>query len=179
VKVVINDRTEAVPSEVREYAERKVDRLGRHFDRVSSAEVEFSPESKRNPLAAVSCQITVHIAGRRHPLATARETAGRHLEALDLTLDKVDRQVVKLKEKIKGHKRVGVGADLFPPDDDGEVGGGLERGIVRVRQMTLEEAEAALDASHRPFQLFREEDTGDLLLCYRRPDGGLTVVEPL
>jgi putative sigma-54 modulation protein len=177
VKVVISDRTEIVPIRVREHAERKLDRVGRHFDRVSTAEIEFSQESKRSSLC--TCQITVHVDGRRAPLATARETAARAQEALDLALDKVDRQVVKLKEKIKSRKGAGPAIDGFPADDDPDAAGPLEREIVRVRPMTLEEAEAELDASDRPFHLFRDEDSGDLLLCYRRADGGLTVVEPL
>jgi ribosome hibernation promoting factor len=177
VKVVISDRTEVVPNRVREHAEQKLDRLGRHFDRVSTAEVEFSQESKRSSLC--TCQITVHLDGRRQPLTTARETAARAQDALEGALDKVDRQVLKLKEKIKSRKGSGLNADGFPAEDDPDAAGPLERAVVRVRQMTLEEAEMALDAADRPFLLFREEDTGDLLVCYRRSDGGLTVVEPL
>jgi len=43
--------------------------------------------------------------GRRHAVATAREADLDRQTALDLGLDKVDRQVIKLKEKIKERKR--------------------------------------------------------------------------
>jgi putative sigma-54 modulation protein len=179
VKVVINDRTEAVPVGVHTYAERKLDRLGRHFDRVILAEVEFCQDARRNSNPPCTVQITVHLDGRRHPLATARETAIRPREALDLALDKVDRQVLKLKEKIKDHKGAPATGEIFVEQEAPAPAPGLERVTLRVRPMTLDQAEAALAASELPFHLFRDEDSGEIQVCYRRPDGGLTVVEPL
>jgi putative sigma-54 modulation protein len=183
VKVVINDRTEAVPTEVRTYAERKLDRLGRHFDRVLSAEVEFCRESNRHTSASCTAHITVQMDGRKHPMATASETAARPREALDLALDKVDRQVLKLKEKIKERKKGGVPAAgdslLGEEQTDQARRGGLERVTVRARPMTIEQAETALSESESPFLVFRDEDSGELQIGFRRDDGGFTVVEPL
>ena len=183
VKVVINDRTEGVPTEVRTYAERKLDRLGRHFDRVLSAEVEFCRESNRHSSASCTAHITVLMDGRKHPMATASETAPRPREALDLALDKVDRQVLKLKEKIKERKKGGVpaaGDSLLAGDQDGQARrGGLERVTIGARPMTIEQAEEALSESEWPFVVFRDEDSGELQIGFRRDDGGITVIEPL
>jgi ribosome hibernation promoting factor len=181
VKVVINDRTEAVPAGVRTYAERKLDRLARHFDRVLSAEVEFCQDARRfrNGHPPYTVQITVHMDGRRHPLATAHEMAPRPRVALDLALDKVDRQVVRLKEKIKGRKRPALAERLREADGPVRQNGGLRRRPLQVQPMTLEQAESQLRSAKLPFFLFREEDSGDLRVCYRRPDGGLSVIEPI
>jgi putative sigma-54 modulation protein len=179
VKVVINDRTEAVPAGVRTYAERKLGRLGRHFDRVLLAEVEFSPEANRNSNANCTVQIKVHMDGRRHPLATAHETAAHTREALDLALDKVDRQVVKFKEKIKDRKHIAAPAEIMVPDEPDRQSPGLVRTTARVRPMTLDQAERALDEGKLAFLLFREEDSGEIRVCYRRRDGNLAVIEPL
>src|SRR5437588_238391 len=94
------------------YAEQKLHRVARHFDRVVEAEVEFARESGRGPSSFCAVQIIVRMDGRRLPLAQAREVAPDPKAALDVALDKVDRQVVKLKEKVKaGKKRVA-------PDDE-------------------------------------------------------------
>ena len=41
MKVVLHDRTEGLPPELREYAQRKLSRLARHFEKVAEAEVEY------------------------------------------------------------------------------------------------------------------------------------------
>jgi putative sigma-54 modulation protein len=100
VKVVVHDRTGELPADLRAYAERKVSRLSRHFDRVAEAEVEFEME-KGGPGAATMARITVRTAGRRHALVQAGERSHNPQMALQLAVDKIDRQMVKLKEKIK------------------------------------------------------------------------------
>ena len=102
---MVHDRTGELPDRLRTYAERKLVRLSRHFDRVLAAEVEFKPEKRRSQDPAHVVTITVHMDGRRHPVASAREADLSRQTALDLALDKIDRQVVKLKEKIKERKR--------------------------------------------------------------------------
>src|SRR2546421_1559242 len=99
------DRTAEPPARIRPYAERRRRRVARHFDRVLDAEVEFSHAARRTQPPACMVQIVVHMDGRKHPLAQARETRPDCQAALDLALDKVDRQVVRLKEKIKVEKK--------------------------------------------------------------------------
>src|SRR5439155_7165369 len=105
VKVVVHDRTEELPARVRAYAEQRLLRVARHFDRVVEAEVEFETESRRGASTFCAVQINVRMDGRRHPLAQAREKGTDPKATLDLALDKVDRQVVRLKEKIKVEKK--------------------------------------------------------------------------
>jgi putative sigma-54 modulation protein len=100
VKVVVHDRTGELPDDLRAYAERKVSRLTRHFDRVVEAEVEFELETG-GPGAVTMARITVRTDGRRHALVHAAERSHNPQMALQLAVDKVDRQMVKLKEKIK------------------------------------------------------------------------------
>ena len=100
VKVVVHDRTGELSADLRSYAERKVSRLSRHFDRVAEAEVEFEQETG-GPGAATLARITVRTDGRRHALVHAGERAYSAEAALQLAVDKIDRQMVKLKEKIK------------------------------------------------------------------------------
>jgi len=182
--VLVHDRTEGVSSRLVDYAEQRLVRLGRHFDRVQEAEVEFERESRRgsNPNCVVS--ITVRTDGRRHPFAHATETGPDARAALDLALDKVDRQVVKLKEKIKiERKRAATqpGAGLEDEDTRSERGRGgeLERIRLKLHPESIEDAEAALAAGHSPCYVFLDEATGIVNVCFRRPDGGLTVIEPV
>jgi putative sigma-54 modulation protein len=150
--------------------------VARHFDRVAEAEVEFARESGRGPSSFCSVQIIVRMDGRRLPVAQAREVGPDPKAALDVALDKVDRQVVKLKEKVKiGKKRAapeGLG-------EDRERDPGPELIRMKLRPESIEDAMAALDTAEQPFYVFLDEGTGSVNVCFRRPDGRLAVIEPV
>src|SRR5438034_954636 len=95
----LHDRTDGLAPELREYAQRKLTRLARHFGKVAEAEVEFAEEAKRSGRATFVCRIHVQVDGRRTPALSAHERGVDAQAALDMALDKIDRQVVKLKEK--------------------------------------------------------------------------------
>jgi putative sigma-54 modulation protein len=176
VKVVIHDRTEELPARVRIYAEQRLLRIARHFDRVAAAEVEFDRESSRGLFCSV--HITVHMDGRRLPVAKAAETAADPQAALDLALDKLDRQVVKLKEKVRDErKRAAAGSPTSADLAGDERDPGPERIRVKLQPETLEEAAAALDGGDHPCYVFQEESSGAISVCFRRADGGLVVIE--
>lgn len=176
----MHDRTDGVPNRLVQYAEQRLTRLGRHFDRVQEVEVEFEDESRRGSSSSCQVRITVRTDGRRHPVAHAHETAPEARAALDLALDKVDRQVVKLKEKIKiERKRASLAADEDAGEPDGGHGGEVERVRMKLRPESLADAEAALDAGDHSFYVFLDETSGLVCVCYRRPDGGLAVIEPV
>lgn len=177
----MHDRTEGVPSRLVDYAERRLLRLGRHFDRVHEVVVEFEDASRRAPHPSCVVRISVRSDGPRLPLTQATESAPDARAALDLALDKVDRQVVKLKEKVKiERKRASQPAgDDVEVDDDGQDArrGELERVRLKLQPQSVEDAEAALESSPNPCYVFLDEGTGLVNVCFRRPDGGLTVLE--
>jgi putative sigma-54 modulation protein len=180
--VLVHDRTEGVPTRLVDYAEQRLLKLGRHFDRVQEVEVEFEHDTKRVPSPSCTVRITVHTDGRRHPVAHAQERAPEARTALDLALDKVDRQVVKLKEKIKIERKRAAQAAGEVGDVETEeegLGGELERVRMKLRPESVEDAEAALETTDHPFYVFLDESSGQVSVCYRRPDGGLTVIEPV
>lgn len=174
MKVVVHDRTEGLPARVRSYAEQRLLRVARHFDRVIEAEVEFESESRRGPSPFCAVQINLRMDGRRHPLAQAREKGTDPKAALDLALDKVDRQVVKLKEKIKVEKKR-PSAQVVELDDEPDPG--PERIRMKLRPETLADAVLALDTAAQPFYVYLDEETGAVNVCFRRAHGGVAVIE--
>jgi putative sigma-54 modulation protein len=180
--VLVHDRTAGTPDQLIHYAEQRLLRLSRHFDRVQEVAVEFDDESRRGSNPSCVVRITVRTDGRRHPVAHAHETAMDPRSALDLALDKVDRQVVKLKEKIKiERKRAAASVTSGDADADAEPDGTgeLERVRIKLHPQTIEDAEAALETARHPFYVFLDESSGTVNVCFRRPDGGLTVIEPV
>jgi putative sigma-54 modulation protein len=163
-----------------DYAERRLLRLGRHFDRVHEVVVEFEDASRRVPHPSCVVRISVRSDGPRLPLTQATESAPDARAALDLALDKVDRQVVKLKEKVKiERKRASqtAGDDVEVDDEQDARRGELERVRLKLQPQSVEDAETALESSPNPCYVFLDEGTGTVNVCFRRPDGGLTVIE--
>jgi putative sigma-54 modulation protein len=181
VKVVLHDRTDGVGQEVRENAERKLTRLARHFEKVADAEIDFSEEGKHlNGLATIVCRINIHLDGRRTPVLSAHERGADAMSALDLALDKIDRQVVKYKEKVTKRKKPVSPVRVPPVDSDKESWSPEpERIRMKLRPMTISDAVAELEADGQPFFVFLDEDSGAIQIVARRADGSVAVIEPI
>lgn len=180
MKVVLHDHTGELTPALREYAERKLSRLERHFGKVADAEVDFTPERKRSGLVTVVCRINVHFDGRRANPLTAHEKGPDVQAALDLAFDKIDRQVVKTKEK-RTHRKQAASAIRIPPDEPGptRTGGEPERIRMKLRAETVEQAVAELMADGQNFHVFLEEDSGEIEIAFMRADGSIAIIEPV
>ncbi len=179
MKVVIHDRTEDLPPSLREYAERKLARLSRHYDRVVEAEVHFEEERLRSQKRVHVSRIIVHLDGRNSPVLKAEERAVDPQFALDLALDDLDRQVVKLKEKVKVRKSPASSPQPARTAAAGRNGAEVERRQAFLRPESLEHARAVLEADGDLFHVFLNESSGEVNVIYRRADGGLAVIEPV
>ena len=179
MKVVLHDRTNGLGQEVRETALRKLTRLERHFGKVLEAEVEFSEKRRSSDLTWYVCRIHLRLDGHRAPVLHAMERGGDPLTALDLAIDKIDRQVVAFKEKVT-HRRQATSPVRVPPappvrartDEP-------ERLRLKVRPMSVAEASAELMMDSQPFLVYLDEDSGDLQIMVKRADGSLAVIEPI
>ena len=179
VKVVLHDRTDLLGPELREYTERKLTRLAHHFGKVAEAAVEFSPERKRNGLVTVLCRINVHVDGRRTPLLSAHESGADPQAAFDLAFDKIDRQVVKLKEKRTTRKKSVSPVRVPPPDDGKERETEPERIRLKLRPVSVQEAISELQSNGQSFHVFLDEDSGIVEIAFRRSDGSIGIIEPI
>jgi putative sigma-54 modulation protein len=180
VKVVLHDRTDGLAPELRDYAERKLTRLARHFEKVAEADVDFSEERKRSGLATFVCRINVHLDGRRAPVLSAHERGADAQTALDLALDKIDRQVVKQKEKRTSRKQAVSPLRAPEPDDEAsERSSEPERIRMKLHKMSVADAIAELQADGQSFHVFLDEDSGSIEIAFRRSDGSVAVIEPV
>jgi putative sigma-54 modulation protein len=95
---------------IREYVMNKLARVLRHFDHVIDTQVMLSVEPLRH-----RAEITMRLSGKDiHCEATDENLYA----AIDLLADKVDRQVIKHKDKVRSHSAESVkrqAATLSPP----------------------------------------------------------------
>lgn len=79
------------------YVEEKIGKLERHFDNVTDIQVILSVEKQRQKAEA-----TVHVTGATLFADSVDENM---YAAIDMMTDKLDRQIIKHKEKLKDHHR--------------------------------------------------------------------------
>jgi putative sigma-54 modulation protein len=80
---------------LREYVLSKMDRLQRHFDQITNTEVTLIVEK-----LVQKAEARVHVSGA--DLFANAESEDMYA-AIDLLVDKLDRQIIKHKEKHRGH----------------------------------------------------------------------------
>lgn len=82
---------------IRDYVTSKLERVTRHFDHVIDIGVILSVEKLRQ-----KAEVTLHVRGK--DIHCEAEEADMYA-AIDLLIDKLDRQVIKYKQKTYDHQR--------------------------------------------------------------------------
>lgn len=91
---ITGHHVEVTPA-IREYVSAKLDRVLRHFDNVTSINVILSVEK-----LVQKAEVTVHVRGK--DIFVESEEADMYA-AIDAMTDKLDRQVIKYKQKNQDH----------------------------------------------------------------------------
>lgn len=108
LQIQLTGRHVSITDEVREYVYDKVAKLPRFYNRIHEIEVVLDHESG---------QFTVEMivrTDRKHTLV-AQETGADTFVLVDTVVDRLERQLVKHKEKNRNHKHDGK-ADLPPAE---------------------------------------------------------------
>ncbi len=82
---------------LRDYVKEKIQRIERHFDHVTNVHVILSVERHQQKAEA-----TVHVSGAD---VFAYDVKDDMYAAIDGLVDKLDRQIIKHKEKVQRHGR--------------------------------------------------------------------------
>lgn len=80
---------------LRAYVATKLERIERHFDHVIDAEIVLAVEKERR-----AAEATLHLSGTT---LHAKAVESDMYAAIDLMIDKLDRQTRKFKEKLTDH----------------------------------------------------------------------------
>ena len=182
---------EASPA-VREYAEERLDKIRKYFQReLLAAHATFSVERNHSHTAEFSLTLPNGI------VLQARETTEDMYSSVDLAAARIERQVRKWKEKIRTHKPHGgpsfsirqavISPESFDPQpsdasevdkakDTGKVHVVRER-TIEVRTMAVDDAAMQLNLMEKEFLVFTDMDTKTISVIYRRKDGNYGLIE--
>lgn len=165
------------------HAEQKLDKLTRilpPWDGATNVELELSVE--RNPKIERSnvAEITVWTKG---PVLRVRESAPDMYQAIDQAARKAERQARRYRERRKeiSHERielppeVPVDGEAVVPEPEPRV---VKRKTFTLLPMTADEAAFNMDLLHHDFYVFRDAESGDVNVVYRRRDGDVGLIVP-
>jgi putative sigma-54 modulation protein len=86
---------------IRDYVTSKLERIRRHFDNVIDAAVILTVDNLTEKEKRQKAEVTLHMRGNYvHVEAIAQDMYA----AIDLLIDKLDRQVLKHKDKVQNHQ---------------------------------------------------------------------------
>jgi putative sigma-54 modulation protein len=188
-------------SAVREYAEEKLEKIRKYFQRtLLGAHAVFSVERNHNHTAEFNLTLPNGLG------VQARETTEDMYSSIDLAVARIERQVRKWKDKIRDHKPHGgpsfsirervLGAEaLEPPLQPTPVATPLVQEVrapaaptapaftvikeqtFTVRAMRVEDAVMQMSLLENDFLVFTDIDTKGLSVVYRRKDGNYGLIE--
>jgi putative sigma-54 modulation protein len=165
------------PSEaVRAYAVEKVDRLKKYFDGLVEGHVILGLEKIRHMVEVRLQANGTHV--------NAREENADFYSAIDNVVEKLERQLVRYKEKLKRHKpltsreRRGLQEKVYAYESIvEETPTVLQTEHYTTSPMTVDDAIMEMDLGGRPFLVFTDSDNR-VKVVYRREDGHYGLIEP-
>jgi putative sigma-54 modulation protein len=170
-----------VTAALREYVEKKVGRLAKYFDTPQPTEVHVTLRVLRGE---GTIEVTIPLSG---VIIRAEETHEDMYAAIDLVVEKLERQIRKHKTKLMRKLRIEPNnralvreaepVAVLSDDED------IDINIVRTKRFNLkpmdaEEAVLQMDMLGHSFFVFQNSETNDVNVVYRRNDGRYGLIEP-
>ena len=162
-----------VTDALRSYAEKRLGRLERQLP---DPQIELQLSAENNPSIKDShvAEATVRTKG---PVLRARESSHDMRASIDQLVDKLERQVTRYREKRGRRRRASRQApdEGIPMDEEPQI---VRTKQFTVKPMTAEEAVLQLELVGHDFFVFRNADSEEVNIVYRRREGGYGLIEP-
>jgi putative sigma-54 modulation protein len=181
MQVTVKGKNVDVPERVRAQATRKLSKISRFDERILTMDVEFSEE--RNPRVPDQHRVEVTCTTKAHVIR-AEASGADPVSAVDRVVERLERQVKKLKGRRQSRKQHADAKPLVEPSEGVQAGGDDDAPrIVRfkhveMKPMTAEEAVTVMDLLGYDFYLFTNVQTDGPAVVYRRRNGDFGLIEP-
>ena len=174
----VKGRNVEVSDQIRKYAEDKLAKLDRLVKDPTRVELELAVE--KNPAIADNhvAEATVWTKG---PVLRARETSGDMKASIDQLVDKLERQVKRYRDKRRPRKHdrpdgaIPEPVALELPEEGPAI---VKTKQFAIKPMTPDEAVLQLELVGHDFFVFRNAESDETNVVYRRRDGDYGLIEP-
>jgi putative sigma-54 modulation protein len=157
---------------LKDYALKRLSKMDKYIDRTGEAHVVLSIEKRRH-----KADVTLTADGA---VINAVEITEDLYAAIDMVMDKLERQIKKHKQKLQDKKN-----QVKTPQEGASAPANSKtrHRVIRernyfVKPMSLDEAILQINLNPNDFILFQNTESNQINLLYKRGDGDLTLVEP-
>lgn len=179
MRLHVKGKNVEVSESIRQYAEDKMSKLDRQLHELTEVELELSVEKNPSISANQVAEVTVWTKG---PTLRVTGASSDMKASIDQLTEKLLRQVEHYRGKRRGRQVRGNG---IPPGGSMSIPDEEDTGqqIVKTKQfsmkpMSAEEAVLQLELIGHDFFVFRNDESGEINVIYRRKDGGYGLIEP-
>jgi putative sigma-54 modulation protein len=171
MEVIIRGNKIEITESMKEYVKEKLAKL----DKYSIEDMKATVLVKiRNYTQKV--EVTIPL---KTLILRAEEESSDFYSAVDLVVNKLERQIRKNKTKLKkkeknGIKELNISEILDIPEED-EVD--IKRKKIEIKPMNLDEAILQMELLGHNFYMYKDSDLDSIALVYKRKSGGYGVIE--
>jgi putative sigma-54 modulation protein len=175
----VKGRNLEISDSIRSYAEQKLAKLERQLQ---DPRVELELAVERNPSIAAS-QVAEATIWTKGPVLRAREASTDMRASIDQLVEKLERQVTRYRRQGRARRRKAARSNGPLEEATPVIPDEPEPLIVKTKQFTVNpmtpgEAVLHLELIGHDFFVFRNADSGDVNVVYRRRDGNYGLIEP-
>ena len=180
MEMILRSRNIDLPDPMREYIQKKLDRLEKHLNSINEARVEIFRNDAKSPNDRYVVQITLSSNGI---LLRAEERDADIRAAIDAAAHAIDRQAKRYKDKryMKRRRLVRREAEnhlAANGDGDGRPAKVVKLKLFNINPMTVEQATEKMELLGHDFFFFYNIDSDRFGVVYKRNDGDYGLIEP-
>lgn len=170
MKYTVRGNKMEVTEAIKDYVMDKLSKLDKYFDNAEDvdAKIQFSVRGREQ-------KVEVTINSSNYDLR-AEVSHSDMYAAIDLAVDKLEGQIRKFKTKLMSREKVQMIYDDFIEDDE-ELEEIVRRKKVYLKPMDEEEAITQMELLGHTFFVFKNIDTNEVNVLYKRLDGAYGIIE--
>jgi putative sigma-54 modulation protein len=178
MQLIITGKNMEVSEPLKKYVQQKIGKLERYLPDVAEARVELSVEKAKSNQDRQVVQVTLRSNGT---ILRAEERNADMLAAVDTVRDKLQRQMVRYKERVARIRARAQAAASTEPSvpAESEPGSRIVRTkVFSVAPMDPEEAIEQMELLGHDFFVFFNPNAESMNVVYRRKDGNYGLLQP-
>lgn len=181
MEINITGRNMHLDADIKDYVHKRLDKLERLHGHIYKCEVVLEEEKLRK-----NAEIILHL---KNNFIVAKESSPDLYASIDSASDNIKRQVRRLHDKLSAKRRRGgvVSKIISPitrlrrrrrtPSYEGK-GTIVKSNAFADKPMLPDEAKLELDVLEKDFIMFKNADTGEANVMYKKKDGNYGLIEP-
>lgn len=174
MEIIIHGDKLKITDAMREYIEEKLEKLNKYLENSENVRASIMVKVKNHEQRV---EITIPL---KAYILRSEEAKEDFYAAVDKTVDKLERQIRKNKTRImskQGKSNRDFDIAAFSEDDSDDEKKVLKRKKVEVKPMNEEEAILQMELLGHQFYMYKDSDTDQVAVVYKRMDGNYGIIE--